>query len=382
MKNKTILAILPSTGFYGKERSNIEVYNLLVKQQNIDLLVAINKNADKNIFNYTNKFNTHKILFPNRYYSKGRYIRYFYEMIISNISLSYLILKSRPNYIFLCDDLTFYDLFLPIVLSKAKIIYRIGDAPAFPKLVNYKYNSWVWRNIVCKKTDIFVYISKYIKLQIETHGRLNVKDTLIYNYPPTRNLSKKTEEYKYLNSEFIKVGYLGQIIKDKGVDLFLEAAIKILKTNQDVLFYIAGSLKYDNKFSEELIKKTEQFSFKENIVFMDEIDDIELFFKNIDVLCIPSVKQEPLGNVLVEAKRYYTPCVIFNSGGMPELIKNKHNGYICSSFSSESLVKGIEFYLKSPNLIKEHGINAFNSIEELEIGYDYYKRKWLKIFEF
>ena len=382
MSKKKILALLPSTKFYGKERSNIEVYNLLNDQAEVKLHIVVNERASKDIFNYTNHLATQKMLFPTREMGHWRYAKYLYELVRANLSLILILLRFRPDYILLCSDITYYDFYIPLLISRVKIICRLGDSPAFPHLSNYKYNHWIWKNIACKKTDTFVCISQFIKAEIEKYGRRNNKDIIIYNFPPTRKIQdNRVEKQRYVQTDDIKIGYLGQIIKKKGVDLFVDAALLIIEKYNTCTFYIAGSLESDAKFSDELFQKLKNFRYREKIIFLEEVDDVELFFKNIDVLCVPSVKQEPLGNVLVEAKKYKTPCVIFNSGGMPELINHNRNGFICADYSAESIELGLKYYIDNPELIKIHGVNAFNSIEDLEIGYIYYKKKWLDVFE-
>lgn len=381
-KRKKILAILPSKVLYGKERSNIEVYNLLAEDGR-DISVVVNKHSDKKIFDYLANFKTYPMLFANRHHKSFRYVRYIWGLIYSNISLLYIIMKVRPQVLFLCSELSFYDHFLPIALSGAKIIYRIGDEPAFPRLSNYKYNSRVWYKFVCKKVDTFVCISEYIKRTVEKVGRLNDRDTVIYNYPPRRKKSVVDESFKYsiYGNDVIKFGYIGQLVPQKGVDYYLVAAREILEKYKNVVFYVAGSLKYDKKFSDKLVDIQQSVPDKDRIIFLDEIDDIEKFFANIDILCVPSIKEEPLGNVLVEAKQYHTPCIIFKSGGMPELIRHKQDGYICSPSNEEAMKEAMEYYLKNTNLISLHSDNSHNSILELGIDNKTFQKKWLNVFE-
>lgn len=379
-RENKILAILPSKVLYGKERSNIEVYNLLAEDGR-DISVVVNKHSDKKIFDYLANFKTYPMSFANRHHKNFRYVRYIWGLIYSNISLLLIIMKVRPQVLFLCSELSFYDHYLPIALSGAKIIYRIGDEPAFPKLSNYKYNSRVWYKFVCKKVDTFVCISEYIKRTVEKVGRINSNDTVIYNYPPRRKKSTVDESFKYsiFDKDVIKFGYIGQLVPQKGVDHYLMAAREILEKYKNVVFYVAGSLQYDKEFSDKLLDIQQSVPGKDRIIFLDEIDDIEKFFTNIDILCVPSIKEEPLGNVLVEAKEYATPCIIFRSGGMPELITHKENGYICPTSDSKGLVEAMQYYISNQNLISLHNDRSQASIAELKIDYKSFHKKWLDV---
>jgi len=379
---KQILAILPSKVLYGKERSNIEVYNLIKEKLNINITVAINKKANKKIQDSTSNLVTYTITFPERHRKNFSILRYIKDYIITNIQIYSLIKKTNPDALFLCSELSFYDLYPALKLAKKKMIYRIGDEPAYKKLSFYRYNSFVWEKFVIPKVDTFIYISQYIKKTVEKTGRKSSKDIIIYNYPPTRRKNLPDESFKYPSSpkNGIIFGYLGQIIQQKGVSLLIEAAIETLKQNPNNKFYIAGSLEYDMSFSES-IKKAIPQKYLSNIILLDEILDIELFFSKIDILCVPSIKQEPLGNVLVEAKKYKKACIIFPTGGMPELITHQHDGFICRDITVEALKEGLNYYINNKKLIMQHNANSFASISELHIDRLSFEEKWKTVIQ-
>ena len=105
-----------------------------------------------------------------------------------------------------------------------------------------------------------------------------------------------------------------------------------------------------------------------------------MFFQHIDILCVPSVKQEPLGNVIVEAKKYSTPCVVFPSGGMPELISHKIDGYVCKAQTMDALLEGMDYYIQNKNIISIHSRNSYNSIQQLGIDRITFEKKWCDVF--
>lgn len=379
---KKILAILPSKVLYGKERSNIEVYNLMKDKLNLHVKVAINKNANDKIKDATSNLSTYTVNFPERHRKRFTFLGYLKDYIVANIQMYSLIKKTKPDVLFLCSELSFYDLYPALKLSNKKMIYRIGDEPAYKGLSFYKYNSFVWEKFVIPKVNTFICISQYIKKTVEKTGRKSQKDIIIYNYPPARKGNIPDESYKYpkISKDGIIFGYLGQIIQQKGVDLFIKAAIETLKQNSNNIFYIAGSLSYDLKYA-QIIKKLIPQEYSSKFILLDEISNIELFFSKIDILCVPSVKQEPLGNVLVEAKKYKKACIIFPTGGMPELITHQHNGFICKDTTVESLKQGLDYYIKNNNLIIEHNNNSYTSIEELHIDRLSFEEKWEKVIQ-
>jgi glycosyltransferase involved in cell wall biosynthesis len=55
-----------------------------------------------------------------------------------------------------------------------------------------------------------------------------------------------------------------------------------------------------------------------------------------------------------------TPCVAFNIGGMPDMIKHKVNGYLSIPFDTNDLANGIKWVLNN-NIDNSLSINARNT---------------------
>ena len=379
MRRKKILAVIPSISFYGKERANFEVYKLLGENEKIQLSIIVNRSADKRLLTIASMFHSYKIIFPERSNHKYKYLRYLFHLFISNLWFIYLLFKIRPHILYLCTENTFYDFFIPLAFVKSKIIYRIGDEPSFPKLTNYKFNSFVWNKLVCKKVDTFVCVSKYILDKVNELGRISSNDKVIYSFPPTRYIISKLDfDFKFREQPHI--GYIGQITPEKGVDMLLEAAIRILNEGYSASFYFAGKLDYDPEFSHQIERIHLKSEYTDKIFFLGEVDDLNTFLDNMDFICIPSVKEEPLANVLIEAKGMKKPCIIFKSGGLPELITHKVDGLICEERTVDSLINEILYYIKSPEIVDIHSKNSYDSINNLAIDYNHYVTNWNKVF--
>lgn len=63
-----------------------------------------------------------------------------------------------------------------------------------------------------------------------------------------------------------------------------------------------------------------------------------------DTIVIPSL-QDNLPNIIMEAMACGVPCVGFKTGGIPEMIDHKKNGYIAEQRNADDLSKGIEWVL-------------------------------------
>lgn len=380
---KKVLAILTSEVMYGKERSNIEVYELLKERAGCHFSVIINRKANRKLKEAVKFLNPYAIVSPNRHSTKCRLFTFLRTFIIGNLQTLFYIIKYKPDVLMMCNEITFYDLYPALYFYRGRIIYRIGDEPAFKNLSFRKYNEFVWNHYVLRRVTRCVCISQYIMNTMRNAGRKNENDVVIYNYPPARKQIDKDESNFYLMSKEcnnVVFGFIGQIIEQKGVHHFIECALKTLALYPNSFFYIAGSLSYMPTYAQK-IQNMIPAKFKSNIILLGEIEDVGLFFKHIDVLCVPSIKQEPLGNVLVEAKKYSRPCIIYPTGGMPELIRHCIDGYVCKTASSEALFEGMKFYAENKELAIRHGIASNASIKELGIDRSSFENKWMNVFK-
>ncbi len=67
----------------------------------------------------------------------------------------------------------------------------------------------------------------------------------------------------------------------------------------------------------------------------------------VDCFVTPSL-QDNLPNTIAEAMSCGTPCVGFNTGGIPEMISHMHNGYVAEYCNSKDLAQGIVQVLEHP----------------------------------
>jgi glycosyltransferase involved in cell wall biosynthesis len=330
---------------------------------------------------YLTGINVAKVVFPFRKYVKFTKIRYFFEAIISNILTLYQLIKINPDLIFMNTEMTFYDLFPTLYLFRnKKIIYRIGDAPDFRGLRYQFYNAYVWENFVCKYVNTFVSVSDFIKKEVEKSGRLSNNDVVIHNIPPLRtNISIKQAPILRIddNNTVLKFGFIGQTFPKKGVRELLLAFEKLLLKHNNIELLIAGIMTSEDAYHKELMQIKNRLSDRDKIQFLGYIDNISVFFENIDVLCVPTQEPEPFGNVTVEAKMYKTPSIITPVGGMPELIEHTVNGYICKGIEVDDLVEGMNYYLQNRHLIAEQGEDAYNSLHRPPVDMDNFDKKWI-----
>lgn len=372
-----VLLVIDSDKAYGKERANLQVARIL-QENSIEVKLAINTIADKSIINEIGPFDSVKIPFPRNLKGKIKVWKFIKAFFQTKKLFLKLLKETNPNYILIPTEIALTYLYLVLRRTNAKVVFRCGDSLLIYRKKGLAATAYsiLWKNIILRRIDIVVCNAKFLQDQFLRFGsKLVQKSIIIYNYPPVREVYSDNVDYNHSNKT-LRLGFIGRIVPDKGVKELVEAVLKINKDSKQVTAYIGGDTSANKDYSEFLFKFAD-----ESIKFVGEINDLEKFYKNVDIVAIPSIYPEPMANVVTEAKYHKTPVIIFNLGGMPEIVEHKKTGYICSEVSVDSLVLGIKYYLKNRNLIKEHGENAYQSIEELKLTKENYTKKWLQVFE-
>ncbi|NBW03217.1 MAG: glycosyltransferase, partial [Cytophagia bacterium] len=69
-------------------------------------------------------------------------------------------------------------------------------------------------------------------------------------------------------------------------------------------------------------------------------------YRAADLFITPSL-EENLPNTIMEAMACGTPSIGFNTGGIPEMIAHKKNGYVAQKIDSNDLAAGIDWLLEN-----------------------------------
>jgi glycosyltransferase involved in cell wall biosynthesis len=175
-------------------------------------------------------------------------------------------------------------------------------------------------------------------------------------------------------SDTIRVGFIGQIIKSKGVHLLLQAVRSLPDACRNKLsLSIYGNLQKVPAFGARLNALAENIS---NIQFCGTYphDQSAAVFANIDILVVPSVWYDfPL--IIYEAFATKTPVIATDLGGMAEAVRHEVNGLLFKRNNVADLANQLRRIVEEPGLLErfQTGIPAVKTIEtevtELETIY-------------
>jgi glycosyltransferase involved in cell wall biosynthesis len=236
----------------------------------------------------------------------------------------------------------------------------------YSRVNNIKYLFWLEKinfTFILKKYLFYFFYSKKIKNSdgILAVGKKAYNFYKIFNknilYAPYSISLKKIKHVKLLpKNKKIKILYVGQLIKRKGINLILESLKHLDKRiikNIELTFVGKGPL-------EELIRKFSlTFKFIYLKKFKNRKDLNETYSKN-NIFLYPSI-YDGWGVAPMEAMASGMAIIISRNAGLVENLKHNKNGLIISANAVE-ISKAIKFYYNQKNKIKEHGKNNINLI--------------------
>ncbi len=147
------------------------------------------------------------------------------------------------------------------------------------------------------------------------------------------------------------LGYLGRLVRDKGVAELALAWQAVRETQADAHLVIGGVFEERDALSP---RTREALESDPRIHLMGFVTDTPIFYRAIDVLVLPTYR-EGFPNVLLEASAMRVPIVATRVTGCVDAVVDGETGTLVPPRDSVSLASAIARYLESPELRREHG---------------------------
>lgn len=172
------------------------------------------------------------------------------------------------------------------------------------------------------------------------------------------NLKRFTVK-KYPTGETIRFVFVGRIMKEKGIDQYLEAARVIKAKHPNTEFHICGFCEneYEGKLNE--------YHRNGTVLYHGMIRDVSGFLENINCVVHPTYYPEGLSNVLLEASSSGRPIITTDRPGCREVVDDGINGYMIPPKNSQKLIEAIEKFLNlSHEEMKTMGLAGRAKVEK------------------
>lgn len=181
-----------------------------------------------------------------------------------------------------------------------------------------------------------------------------------------------TEIDSFLNEKDIKfekfILFVGNLQKIKGIKYLIEAFSKIEKTFPEFKLVIVGEGPELNN-----LEHRDKVEFKGSL----SLQETKNIMKNCFCLVLPSLT-EGLGRVLMEAMALSKPVIGSNIGGIPDLIKDKQNGFLFEPGNSDEIAEKLEALLTDKELARKMGEKGRQMVE-IRFSNQKYLENYLKM---
>lgn len=176
----------------------------------------------------------------------------------------------------------------------------------------------------------------------------NISNEKRYKLLPGSGVNLEEFTYQeYPSSEAINFVFISRIMKEKGIDLYLQAATYIKNKYDNVDFHVCGFCEEDYERILEMYEK------KGTIKYHGMIKDIKKTIGNMHCTIHPTYYPEGLSNVLLESSAIGRPIITTNRSGCREVVNEGKNGYLVRENDLDSLIDVIEKFLALNNEERE-----------------------------
>lgn len=162
--------------------------------------------------------------------------------------------------------------------------------------------------------------------------------------------------------------YIGRLLKEKGINDFIEAAILIKRNYPDSEFIVVGGA--DNNPTSFLIKDFKKFEKSGLITFAGRVKDVRPYIEKSSVFVLPSYYGEGTPRTALESMAMGRPLIMTDSVGCRETVKEGVNGYLVPVKEPSILAEKMEKFIQDPDLILTMGNESRKFAEEV---YDVHK---------
>lgn len=162
----------------------------------------------------------------------------------------------------------------------------------------------------------------------------------------------------YPDGSTVEFVFIARVMKEKGIEQYLEAAKYIKQKYQNTKFHVCG-------FCEDNYKsKLPEYEEKGIIIYHGLVNDIRDILAYTHCTVLPTYYPEGINNSLLESCACGRPIITTDRSGCREVVDDGINGYMIPAKDSAALIAAIERFLELDNYKrKQMGIAGRKKVE-------------------
>ncbi|WP_342602395.1 glycosyltransferase family 4 protein [Peribacillus sp. FSL E2-0159] len=158
------------------------------------------------------------------------------------------------------------------------------------------------------------------------------------------NITRFTPQKKIGDDNKIKFLFIGRVMKEKGIDEYLEAAGNLTEKYPNIEFQVLGLIEEENY--KNIISNNKRINY------LGVSNDVRNEIREADCIVNPSY-HEGMSNVLLESAAMGKPLIASNISGCKEIVEDGYNGYLFEVKSVSSLEEKLIQFLGLDSKEKE-----------------------------
>ncbi len=225
------------------------------------------------------------------------------------------------------------------------------------------------QRLMCRFADCVLVNAEAVKSWLIAQGYEASKIVVIPNGVDLQRFDAPVETPRLLAELGIPtgapvVGVVSRLIRMKGLEEFLEAAVLVSARFPGARFVIVGDTNpHERPYFTVLTDLARDLGLADRVVFAGLRTDVPALLSSFTVAVMPSLN-EALSNVLLESMAAGAPVVATRVGGTPEAVQDGVNGLLVPPGEPLPLANAICELLANPPLAARLGEAARRSIDE------------------
>ncbi|MBR4435122.1 MAG: glycosyltransferase family 4 protein [Clostridia bacterium] len=147
------------------------------------------------------------------------------------------------------------------------------------------------------------------------------------------------EVFNYPDGNTVDFVFIARVMKEKGIDQYIDAAKEIKKRHPETRFHICGFCEQDY---EGLLK---ELTDNGTVIYHGLVADMKPIYQMVSCTVHPTYYPEGLSNVLLESAASGRPIITTDRSGCREVVEDGVNGYVVKQQDSKDLIEKIEKFL-------------------------------------
>ena len=219
--------------------------------------------------------------------------------------------------------------------------------------------------------DIFITPSKALR-ELLLNSYLNIKEDKIVSINNCLTQNDYVVEPNFSNKKYFL--FVGRLSFEKGVETLLNA-FKTLPS--DIELHIVGKGPLEQKLKKFVIKNK-----MNNVIFLGFMNKEQLLneYQNCISTILPCNWFENFPTTNMESFINGKPVIASNIGGIPEQVEDNITGLLFEPTNIEQLKECILKYWNNPELVIQHGMNAYKKTKTLYTEERYFS-ELMKVYE-